>query len=90
MQRHVYILIILLLPGLPKLFAQNLVPNASFEDFKNLPCSWNTSVDEFPAYVSSWYVPNATSTDIHSTLVEQDCWANPTNPTSKEDCKPGV
>ncbi|RYD83557.1 MAG: hypothetical protein EOP53_00520 [Sphingobacteriales bacterium] len=72
------------------MFAQNLVPNASFEDFKDLPCSWNTAVDEFPGYVNSWYVPNKTSTDIHSTLVEQDCWANPTNPKSSEDCKPGV
>ena len=88
MHRHLFILLLLSL-SFQKLFAQNLVPNPSFEDYKNLPCSWNISVDEFPAYVASWYVPNNTSTDIHSTLVDQSCWANPTNPNTDADCKPG-
>ncbi|MGZ5244986.1 MAG: hypothetical protein ACXWW0_13580, partial [Bacteroidia bacterium] len=90
MQGRLIVVLFLLLPGFSGLLAQNLVPNPGFEDFKTLPCSWNISVDAFPEYVSSWYVPSGTSTDIHSTLVDENCWANPSNPNSTEDCKPGV
>jgi hypothetical protein len=72
-----------------RLAAQNLVPNPSFEIYKNLPCSWNTSSEEFSDYVNNWYCPAATSTDIHSTLADATCWANPLAGNEQGTCRLG-
>jgi OmpA-OmpF porin, OOP family len=71
--------------------AQNLVPNPGFENYKNLPCSWNIDTASFRDYVENWYIPAATSTDIHSTIVSKECWANPLAGDSVENrrCRPG-
>jgi hypothetical protein len=67
---------------------QNLVPNPSFENYKNVPCSWSVEPGELTSYTDDWYNPAATSTDIHNTLADSSCWANPTG-TSKYSCRIG-
>lgn len=71
-----YTLSIFLLIG-ASAFAQNLVPNGSFEAYKNVPCSWNTVPADFSNYITEWSLPTNTSTDVHSTLADATCWANP-------------
>lgn len=71
------------------ILAQNLVPNPSFENYKNTPCSWNTSAAELSDLVTDWYSPAATSTDIHSTLADATCWANPLTGNEEGTCRLG-
>lgn len=88
MKKIYFILIWLFLDGVA-LSAQNLVPNPSFENYKNLPCSWTIEPSELSDYVSDWYVPTATSTDIHSTLADSSCWSNPLGNNSGDGCRIG-
>jgi hypothetical protein len=73
-----------------RLWGQNLVPNPSFENYKNLPCSWNVVAADFPDYVSDWYIPANTSSDIHSTIVDPGCWCNTSQPGDENNCKVGT
>lgn len=89
MNKYIFSLIFVL--SVPFLsFSQNLVPNASFETYKNIPCGWSTTAAEFASYVDAWYAPTNTSTDFHSTLCGASCWANPTLPVSGESCRIGM
>jgi hypothetical protein len=73
-----------------RLWGQNLVPNPSFEAYKNLPCSWNVMADDFTEYVNDWYIPANTSSDIHSTIVDPGCWCNTAQPGDENNCKVGT
>ena len=78
-----------ILLAISSLNAQNLVPNPSFEEYKNIPCSWNVSVEEFSQYTTDWYIPTGTSTDILSTLAGRDCWANALDSDNTNSCRIG-
>ena len=83
---------LLILPGLlaGSLYAQNLVPNPSFESYQQIPCSWNTVASEFSQYTDAWYIPANTSTDIHNTHASPGCWANPLTVSDGSDCRLGT
>lgn len=56
--------------------SQNLVPNPSFENYGTLPCSWILTSLEFSQAMDNWIMPTAGSTDVFSTLVPSNCYAN--------------
>lgn len=57
-------------------YAQNLVPNPSFESYGTLPCSWITSSAGFNSAINNWTMPTSGSSDIFSTLVGNTCYAS--------------
>lgn len=57
-------------------FAQNLIPNPSFENLGTAPCSWITSPAGFGAAVDNWTMPSDGSTDIFSTYVNTSCFSH--------------
>ena len=57
------------------LLAQNLVPNSSFEDFKELPCGLNTGFIQ--KFLKNWSQPLPTSTDYWNDLSPVNCYYNP-------------
>lgn len=60
-------------------FAQkNLVPNGDFENsVKEFPCSWLVS-ESIHEYITDWYTPIGTSTDLFGFNVKNTCWTYPT------------
>jgi gliding motility-associated-like protein len=54
-------------------FAQNLVPNPSFETVTTVPCDPFT-VNDFNTSISNWYVPTQGTSDLFSTTIAQSCW----------------
>lgn len=54
-------------------FGQNLVPNPSFEDYDSLRCDWVKNYTQFDTAVKHWTVPTKSTSDIHSTLVNDTC-----------------
>lgn len=54
---------------------QNLVPNASFETVGQPKCNWSTNPSDFTDVISAWRSPSVTTPDIHSYLVNSDCWS---------------
>ena len=60
--------------------AQNLVPNSSFEVIDSLPCSFITGDTGAPwleDYIQDWSSPTGGTSDIHSILLPDSCYANP-------------
>ncbi len=68
--------------------AQNLVPNPSFEEYKELRCDLNVPIlppyenakTWFQAILTDWTLPTNIPSQILSTTLDKDCLANPTNP----------
>jgi len=56
--------------------AQNLVPNPSFEEYKDLFCGPVSKKDDFNNAVVDWFMPTAGTTDINSTLIDSSICAN--------------
>lgn len=63
-------------------FAQNLVPNGSFELYQTIPCKFITDTTDFNVCAVSWYIPTLGSSDLHSTISNINCQTNcySTNP----------
>jgi len=57
------------------LLAQNQIPNASFENYKNLPCSLNEMYIQNLLY--NWFQPLTTTTDYWNSASQADCYLNP-------------
>jgi len=55
--------------------AQNLVPNAGFEEYKHLPCEDGLYFME--ALLYDWIQPIPTTPDYWNSLAEPDCLLNP-------------
>ncbi len=70
MYRYILIAIILFL-SISTSIAQNLVPNASFEEYKKDPCSANfrDAKDRLEDYVFNWYNPTRGSPDLYNSDV---------------------
>ncbi len=56
--------------------AQNLVPNTSFEDHLDSPCSWMVNSDDFSSIMQNWVMPSGGSPDVFSALVDETCYAS--------------
>ncbi|HET9487304.1 MAG TPA: hypothetical protein VFO54_07720, partial [Chryseosolibacter sp.] len=56
---------------------QNLVPNHSFEHYKQLPCQLNAFLIQ--DLIHDWAQPLRTTTDYWSTLIDSTCFLNPSN-----------
>lgn len=74
-----------------ELLAQNLVSNPSFEELYKTNCKWSSVSVPFGACVAFWDSPNAASPDMHSLLVEEDCWSYAVNSQYADSisCQPG-
>jgi hypothetical protein len=70
--------------SLPSVFAQNLVPNPSFEEYEN--CE-NSNVQTAMEYVVDWFNPNAWSSDYFKDF-ELPCAANTNGPTNSDFLAP--
>jgi hypothetical protein len=88
MKRHIYTFLAFSITA-TLAGAQNLVPNPSFENYKNIPCGWNVEPTELTSFTNDWYSPATTSTDIHNTLADSSCWANPTGSHESRSCRIG-
>jgi outer membrane protein OmpA-like peptidoglycan-associated protein len=66
-------LLILALFSLISAFSQNLIPNASFENTKNLPCNWIQNRQEFENAIHHWQMPTLGTPDIWSLRTDPDC-----------------
>jgi len=80
----VFIFSFLLLSFIAK--AQNLVPNPSFEEYKELSCKLISEAtdlkgtptqEEFDSALYNWTLPTKIASDIWSVLVNKNCEANP-------------
>ncbi len=60
----------------PLLAQYNLVPNPSFEEYKEYPCSWTLDTDPLENYLMAWTMPSRGSTDPFSTKVEKYCYCH--------------
>ncbi len=59
----------------------NLVPNPSFEEYKQLPCScMGTNINE---YLNNWNCASDGTADFMTDLAGADCYANPTSKNSQ-------
>jgi hypothetical protein len=56
--------------------AQNLVPNPSFEENPEIPCSCTNSLTDLQRYSKYWYAPSSGTCDIMSTKAKKGCFAN--------------
>jgi gliding motility-associated-like protein len=56
-------------------FAQNLVPNPSFEEIDSIPCKW-AARGEFNVFFKDWFQPTRGTTDVYSTFVDSSCFAH--------------
>ena len=54
-------------------FAQNLVPNPSFENVNAVVCDPFTAID-FDTCNTDWYTPTLGTPDLFSTTIAQSCW----------------
>lgn len=60
----------------------NLVPNPSFEEYKQEPCYWTQQASKFNEQVMvGWNSPTETTPDLFTTKAPSDCWANPAKRT---------
>lgn len=58
------------------LWAQNLVPNPSFESVGTAPCSWISNTSQFASAINNWSMPSGGTTDIFSNMVSTTCYAH--------------
>ena len=72
-----YWLVLLFILCIPKIKAQNLVPNPSFENYDQLPC--NLNLQFIQDFLVDWLQPIPSSTDYWHTSVENGCLLNPLN-----------
>lgn len=80
--KHIFILILSLSLSLHSSFAQNFVPNNSFENLSSVPCPFIGSQIAFNSYSIDWTIPTDGSTDLYSLLSNTTCYAYPLNTTS--------
>lgn len=67
-------------------YSQNLVPNPSFENVKELRCDLNAPLLPpytdpkvwFESILYDWYLPTNLPAQVYSTLLDPNCQANPT------------
>jgi len=57
--------------------AQNLVPNPSFEELKQLPCNLIAIPAKFQTHINFWSLPSYGTADIFNTTTDPSCWAYP-------------
>lgn len=69
----------LFLLGSTMLIGQNLVPDASFEDYNRLPCSVNEFLIQ--DLLRKWLQPIPATTDYWNSLSDPDCFLNPMQTT---------
>jgi len=81
--KNVLVLMTILL-SLPSVFAQNLVPNPSFEEYED--CE-NTKIITAMEFVVDWFNPNAWSSDYFKDF-ELPCAANTNGPTNSDFLAP--
>ena len=70
--RPILLLIGLILSG--QSFAQNLVPNPSFEEVNFDFCGLFPSPEKFEASNKYWLAPTSCRPDIYSQIVDTSCW----------------
>ncbi len=61
--KHLTILLIVCFINLSGLYAQNLVPNPSFEEYIKQPCGFVDPPRYITEYIKDWYVPTGCTTD---------------------------
>lgn len=66
------IFILLILSNTPLFSQQNLIPNASFEQYTRLPSIWLPWHTDFEKTFSDWYSPNCMSPDLVSPEAPQN------------------
>lgn len=90
MMRYLAI-IFLLISAADHLSGQNIVSNSSFEELYKTNCRWSSVSVPFSSCVAFWDSPNAASPDMHSLLVEEDCWSYAVNSQYVDSvtCQPG-
>ncbi|MBL7871905.1 MAG: gliding motility-associated C-terminal domain-containing protein [Cyclobacteriaceae bacterium] len=74
MKIGIYIITILI--SLTTCFGQNLVPNPSFENYKQLPC--RLSEFKIQDLLEDWFQPLTTTTDYWNTKAPESCFAHAT------------
>lgn len=55
---------------------QNLVPNPSFENVQNVPCSWAGTPAQYSTSMSNWMSPTRGTTDIFSMQSPTSCYSH--------------
>jgi gliding motility-associated-like protein len=55
---------------------QNLVPNASFENTKEIRCHWTSKASDFVAIIHDWQLPTGGTADIYSIHADSNCIMN--------------
>jgi gliding motility-associated-like protein len=80
--KHLLIIFLIIVLPLSRVKAQNLVPNHSFEEVKNMPCNtYVTNITEskmqFNAVFKNWMLPSDATTDPYSLLSDRGCLTYP-------------
>jgi hypothetical protein len=58
------------------IWAQNLVPNPSFESVGTAPCTWISNTGQFASAINNWSMPSGGTTDIFSNMVSTTCYGH--------------
>jgi gliding motility-associated-like protein len=64
-------------------YAQNMVPNSSFEELNSVPCDYINSSTDFLKIFSDWNLPTFGTSDVYSTQSSTSCFANPFSTNGK-------
>lgn len=70
------LLLIVLIGIQSAVWAQNLVPNPSFESVGTAPCNWISNTGQFASAINNWSMPSGGTTDIFSNMVPTTCYGH--------------